>query len=424
MDELTVEGRTHFGNLKTFYILLYSSAAIFFIALALILTDSPEVGLLILFAASIVMIICFVLFYIILYRLWKFTIAKSYELGIAPSISTAGQAVGYLFIPFFNLYWLFKGIGRLPLEINAVARKFDVQKLVPDNSGYIIATFSIVGVIPFVGYVTSAINYLILLPLFLKNCVEVCELIDSSETTPDKTTEVISIEKINWDSITEFSSLFNKEQYGINYLLGISLFISLAITRVLRILIIGGYEDYYFNTFDFYATGFGIDIIVSILFVASCHVATKSWAQPFIWGAVIVIVFFFKSILIINSQILPEEGFIKIPSLHIERILKDFIWGFAFMFGFVFAVNVWGAKIWSLIIGFAFSFIIYKALFIALEFGSVMSELNSYYLFSGMDLINLVGRIITAILIYAAIFLHFDNLQTKNKSIIPLNKYE
>jgi len=410
MGELAEEGKTHFGNLKTFYILLYSSAALFFIALTLILTDSPEVGLLVLAIALIVMIICFVLFYIILYRVWKFTIAKAYKLGVAPSIPTAGQAVGYLFIPFFNFYWLFKGIGRLPLEINAVARRYDVQRLVPDNSGYFIATFSIVGMIPFVGYVTSAINFLILLPLFLKNCVEVCELIDSSEVTPDKTTEVIAAEKINWESIKEFSYLFNKEQYSINYLLGIVLFISLAITRVLRILIIDGYEDYY-NTFDYHAIGFGIDIIISILFVASCHFATKSWAQPFIWGAVIVAIFFLKSILIVNSQILPEEGFIKIPSLHIERILKDFIWGFAFMFGFVFAVSVWGAKIWSLIMGFTFSFIVYKALFIALEFGTVLGEMNSRYLFSGMDLINLVGRIITALLIYGALYLHFDNLR-------------
>jgi hypothetical protein len=411
MGELTEEGKTHFGNLKIFYVLLYSSAAIFFIALALILTDSPEVGLLILAIALIVMTISFVLFYIILYRLWKFIIAKANELGITHSIPTAGQAVGYLFIPFFNFYWLFKGIGKLPLEINGVAKRYDIQRLVPDNLGYIIGSLSIAGIIPFVGYVTASINFLILLPLFIKNCVEVCEQIDISETTPDKTTEVIAAEKINWESIKEFSYLFNKEQYSINYLLGIALFISLAITRVLRILIISGYEDYYYNTLDYYAIGFGIDLIISILFVASCHFATKSWAQPFIWGAVIVAIFFFKSILVVNSQILPEEGFIKIPSLHIERIIKDFIWGFAFMFGFVFAVNVWSAKIWSLVIGFAFSFIIYKALFIALEFGSVMPELNSYYLFSGMDLINLVGRIITALLIYGAIYLHFDNLQ-------------
>jgi hypothetical protein len=411
MGELTEEGKTHFGNLKTFYVLLYSSAAIFFIALALILTDSPEVGLLILAIALILMIICFVLFYIILYRLWKFIIAKANELGITPSIPTGGQAVGYLFIPFFNFYWLFKGIGKLPLEINAIAKRYDIQKLVPDNLGYIIATLSIVGLIPFVGYVTSAINFLILLPLFLKNCVEVCELIDDSGITPDNTSEVIAAEKINWESIKEFSSLINKDQYGVNYLLGISLFLSLVITRVLRILIISGYDDYYSSTFDYYAIGFASDLLISILFVGACHIVTKSWAKPFVWGAVIVVLFYFKTILIVNAQILPEEDFIKIPSLHIERIFKDFVWGFAFMFGFVFAVNVWGAKIWSLIIGFAFSFIVYKAMFIGLEFGTVLSEMNSRYLFSGMDLINLVGRIITALLIYSALYLHFDNSQ-------------
>ena len=411
MGELKGEGKTHFGNLKTFYVLLYSSAAIFCIALALILTDSPEVGLLILAIASIVMIICFVLFYIILYRLWKFIIAKAYELGITPSIPTAGQAVGYLFIPFFNFYWLFKGIGKLPLEINAIANRYDVQKLVPDNLGYIIASLSIVGLIPFIGYVTSAINFLILLPLFLKNCVEVCELIDDSGITPDRVSEIISVEKIDWESIKEFSTLINKEQYGVNYLLGVSLFLSLVITRILRILVIDGYEDYFSSTFDYYAISFAIDLLISILFVISCHIFNKSWAQPFIWGAVIVAIFYFKLILLINAQILPGEDLMKIPSLHIERILKDFVWGFALMFGFVFAVNVWGAKIWSLIIGFTFSFIVYKAMFIALEFGTVMSEMNSRYLFSGMDLINLVGRIITALLIYAALYLHFDNLQ-------------
>jgi len=411
MGELTEEGKTHFGNLKTFYVLLYSSAAIFFIALALILTDSPEVGLLILAIGLIVMIICFVLFYIILYRLWKFTIAKAYKLGIVLSIPTAGQAVGYLFIPFFNFYWIFKGIGKLPLDINGIAKRYDIQKLVPDNLGYIIGSLSIAGIIPFVGYVTAAINFLILLPLFLKNCVEVCELIDDSRITPDKTSEVIAAEKINWESIKEFSSLINKEQYGVNYLLGISLFLSLVITRVLRILIIGGYGDYYSSAFDYYAISFAIDLLISILFVAACHIVTKSWAKPFVWGAVIVAIFYFKSILLVNAQILPGEDLMKIPSLQIESILKDFVWGFAFMFGFVFAVNVWGAKIWSLIIGFTFSFIVYKAMFIALEFGTVLSEMNSRYLFSGMDLINLVGIIITALLIYAALYLHFDNLQ-------------
>jgi len=69
-------GKTHFGNLTTFYSLLYTSAAVFFIGLTLIFTDSPEIGLIFIFFASILMIISFVLFCIIFYRVWKFIIAK------------------------------------------------------------------------------------------------------------------------------------------------------------------------------------------------------------------------------------------------------------------------------------------------------------------------------------------------------------
>ena len=37
---------------------------------------------------------------------------------------TAGQAVGYLFIPIFNIYWLFKIIITLPLKIKQIEDKY------------------------------------------------------------------------------------------------------------------------------------------------------------------------------------------------------------------------------------------------------------------------------------------------------------
>jgi hypothetical protein len=407
------EGKPHFGNLTTFYSLLYTSASIFFIGLALIFADSPEFGLIFILLASILIIVTFVLFYIILYRIWKYVITKEYELGITPSIPTAGQAVGYLFIPLFNIYWLFKGIGKLPLDINLVAKKYDVQKVVQDNLGYIIAILALIGFIPIVGYITGAINFLILLPIFISRCVEVCELIVKSDATPDKTTEISPVEKINWQSIKEFALLFDKEIYGINYFIGIALFISLIIIRFMRLALIGGFDDYLMSELDYILIGVAIDLVVSALFVFTCHFFTKNWIQPFIWGVVIAVVFYFKSIIMMNAQFLPGENIIKIPVLNIIEILEDFIWGFAFMLGFVFTVNVWGAKIWSLITGLVLSFIVYKALFIALDYGPFLTEINFDYLFSGIDLINIIGRIITALLIFGALFIHFDNLGSK-----------
>jgi hypothetical protein len=406
-------GKNHFGNLTTFYSLLYTSAAIFFIGLTLIFTDSPDFGLIFILISSILIIITFVLFYIILYRVWKFVISKEHELGIEPSIPSAGQAVGFLFIPFFNIYWLFKGIGKLPLEINLVAKKYDVGKVVQDNIGYIIAILTLIGLIPLVGYITGAINFLILLPIFITRCVEVCELIIASDVIPDKTTEVIKSESISWQKIKEFSLLFNKEIYGINYFIGIALFISLIIIRFMQLAFIGGFDDYLMPELDYFLIGVSIDLVISALFVFTCHLITKNWMQPFIWGVVIVAVFYFKSIIIMNAQFLPGDNLIKIPSLNIIEALRDFIWGFAFMLGFVFAVNVWGVKIWSLITASILSYVVYKAMSIALGYGPFLTEINFNYVFSGMDLINLLGRIFTALLFFGALFIHFDNLQSK-----------
>jgi len=406
-------GKTYFGNLTTFYSLLYSSAAIFFIGLLLVFTDSPDFGIIFILIASILILITFVLFYIILYRLWRFVIEKEFELSITPSIPTAGQAVGFLFIPLFNIYWIFKALGKLPVEINLVASKYNVQKTVQDNLGYIIGILTLIGIIPILGYITGAINFLILLPIFLTRCVEVCELISVSDVPPDKITEIIKAEKIGWQTFKEFALLFNKEIYGINYFIGIAIFISLITIRFMQLAFVGGFGDYLMPELDYFLIGVAIDLVVSALFVFTCHLITKNWMQPFIWGVVIVAVFYFKSIIMMNAQYLPGDNLIKIPSLNIVEILGDFIWGFAFMFGFVFAVNVWGAKIWSLITGLILSYIVYKAMSIALGYGPFLTDINFDHVFSGMDVINLFGRIFTALLFFGALFIHFDNLQSK-----------
>ncbi len=408
------ESKTHFGNLTTFYSLLYTSAAVFFIGLALIFTDAPDFGIIFILIASILMIITFVLFYVILYRLWKFIISKEMELGIIPSIQSAGQAVGFLFIPLFNFYWLFKGLGKLPFEINLVAKKYNVDRTVQDNLGYIIATLSLIGLIPFVGYATGAINVLILLPIFISRCVEVCELILSSDAIPDKATEIVKAERTDWRSIQEFTSLFDKEKYGLNYFIGVALFVSLLLVRLIRLAFLDDFDLDLMPSFDYLLIGVAFDIILSFLFILVCNIVTKNWLHPFVWGAIVAAVFYFKSIIIMNSQFFPGENIIKIPYPNIFEYFNDFIWGFTFMFGFVFAVNMWGAKIWSLITGFALSFFVYKVLYILLSHGPVISEINYDYFFSGMDGINLFGRIFTALFIFGALFIHFDNLQSKN----------
>lgn len=61
-----------------------------------------------------------VLFFIFLYKSWN-------QIQDGSQRTTPGKAVGFLFIPFFNFYWLFVGIHGLSVNLNAYARRNNVQ---------------------------------------------------------------------------------------------------------------------------------------------------------------------------------------------------------------------------------------------------------------------------------------------------------
>ena len=61
-----------------------------------------------------------VIFLIMLYRMWNQI--QDGEVEVSP-----GKAVGFLFIPFFNLYWAFIAIRGLALEMNDYAERHRIR---------------------------------------------------------------------------------------------------------------------------------------------------------------------------------------------------------------------------------------------------------------------------------------------------------
>ena len=92
-------------------------------------------GLILLVTASVIV-------FVRLYQLWRFIIGVSPFMGLAPSIATPGRAVGYLFIPLFNLYWVFIVLGKLPRDLNAMAQASDIRIRIPSGLGIAAATLS------------------------------------------------------------------------------------------------------------------------------------------------------------------------------------------------------------------------------------------------------------------------------------------
>ena len=71
----------------------------------------------------------------LLFKLWK-----SLEDGVTPV--TAGKAVGFLFIPFFNIYWFFRVWGGYPTEYNKYLERYRLSA--PTLSGGIFIAFTVV----------------------------------------------------------------------------------------------------------------------------------------------------------------------------------------------------------------------------------------------------------------------------------------
>ena len=70
----------------------------------------------------------------ILYKVWA-----AIQDGI--TTTTPGKAVGFLFIPFFNIYWLFRAWGGYPNEYNAFVDRYRLG--VPKLSGALFTMFPV-----------------------------------------------------------------------------------------------------------------------------------------------------------------------------------------------------------------------------------------------------------------------------------------
>jgi len=69
---------------------------------------------------------------------------------IHPDDFTAGRAIGFLFIPFFNFYWLFQFWLRLTDRVNF---QFRLRHQPPPVSRGLVLTATIIQIIPYVGFV-------------------------------------------------------------------------------------------------------------------------------------------------------------------------------------------------------------------------------------------------------------------------------
>jgi len=116
--------------------------------------------MLVLFVAGLNYLICSIFSFVLLYRNWK-VIKNAKSL----SVKSAGEAVGLLFVPLFNIYWQFIAYPKLSIGQEKFIRQANIEVTRAPKSGLALA-FCICRLIPYIGQVTSM---LVLGPLTVIN---------------------------------------------------------------------------------------------------------------------------------------------------------------------------------------------------------------------------------------------------------------
>ena len=175
--KVQITNSNHIGSTGIYLSFLFGGLLVCFLG-GVISAENDETGGVIIGLGVIAVIIAMIYFFVLLYQVWRFVINESQSNNLVPSIETPGKAVGYCFIPFYNFYWVFQVFGKFPKDFNVLSAKKGSNKVMSEGLGSAIPILVIISIIPFIGYVTAFINFLILYPIFISQAVRLCKEFD------------------------------------------------------------------------------------------------------------------------------------------------------------------------------------------------------------------------------------------------------
>jgi hypothetical protein len=110
---------------------------------------------------------------VILWKMWR-----SIQDGHART--TPAKAIGFLFIPLFNIYWIFQAWGAFPNEYNNYVSRYKLP--VPNLSARLFTAYPVLillTLIPFLGILASLVNMFVFVGIICRTCDAVNALVAS-----------------------------------------------------------------------------------------------------------------------------------------------------------------------------------------------------------------------------------------------------
>jgi len=115
--------------------------------------------------------------FVILWKMWS-----SIQDGYARA--TPGKAIGFLFIPFFNVYWIFQAWGGFPRDYNNYVDRHRLAA--PHLSSGVFTAYPVLillTAIPFLGIIVALVNMFLFAAIISRTCDAVNALADG---TPER----------------------------------------------------------------------------------------------------------------------------------------------------------------------------------------------------------------------------------------------
>ncbi len=161
-----------FGNILLYLIPYLAGIGVMVVGFIIMLDSyNLDVAIFIILLAALLIVAGSIYLLVIIYRLWTFIIAESNRLGLSPAIRTPARAVGFLFIPLFNFYWIFLVFGKMAVNINAIARHRGATLLMPEGLGNTMPILIVLTIIPYLGSLISLILGVVLVPIFISQAM-------------------------------------------------------------------------------------------------------------------------------------------------------------------------------------------------------------------------------------------------------------
>ena len=407
------------GKLWVYLSLLYSGHCLAVIGLVLLLKGADQI---IVFVVAVIglnlLVIAMIYLIVLLYRVWRHVIRESCSSGLQPSITSPGKAVGFLFIPLFNLYWVFVAIGKLPADLNTLAAARNRSETVNPILGYATAIFlvvSVIPVIPFVSYVTPFVVSLVLMPTFVTRVVRLSEQIEQQQTAEGEVHPVSdTLRKLA--SIRNWPDLF--QDCGANVAVGLAFpvkyfvsFMVFELWAVLWLLSRGEIDPvlsvgfYVLAKVIFYAIVGGAFVIVN-------SQIRKVWQLPLVWGLTWMVLGILSHAMLgpLLEQLLELDRTRDALMPSMGHLAKRGLWGIFFMTSLILATRLWGLRIWSLSVGLVAANLLWWAIWEAPGMVDGMLEygIDMYYLAVDMLAVakDAADEAIMGIALYFGFLLH------------------